>query len=261
MKSLTNNQYIVLAVLFGLYILYRCHTNKRKNVEGIENMNCCGGIKAGVHYLETDKKPPRFVKRCFKSNRGSDGRVEYEWDPFPCSQAGSSKCCDGDGECIPTSRGGFCKRDGGNVVFNYKKGDSSVYIPSNKDKELDITNVLEMEDYYDDIGYSRKGLSLRAQEFKSKQRDKEKAIERRIINRNIKKNLMLGEARDKKIEELKKQQVISTVIMVHVLFLLAFAFVIKNQIVGSIDSFFGVISSKVLEFQGKTVSSNPSPAA
>ena len=131
----------------------------------------------------------------------------------------------------------------------------------NNSVPLDINNAGMMEDYYDDIGYSRKGLSLRAQEFKSKQRDKEKAIERRIINRNIKKNLMLGEARDKKIEELKQQQVISTVIMVHVLFLLAFAFVIKNQIVGSIDSFFGVISRKILEFQGKTVSANPAPAA
>ena len=47
---------------------------------------------------------------------------------------------------------------------------------------------------------------------------------------------------------------------IHVLFLLAFAFVIKNQIVGSIDSFFGLVSSKIAIFQGKTVPANPAPA-
>jgi len=142
------------------------------------------------------------------------------------------------------------KEEGAYAVHN-KYGEKVLFMFQQEDDANRY--AMMMEDYYDDIGYSRKGLSLRALEFKSKQRDKEKAIERRIINRNIKKNLMLGEARDKKIEELKQQQVISTVIMVHVLFLLAFAFVIKNQIVGSIDSFFGVISSKILEFQGKSV--------
>jgi len=277
MKGLTKNQYICLIALFILYLLYRCNrgtidkiiinggtieggTIEGGTIEGITNMNCCGGIKAGVHYLETDKKPPRFVKRCFQSNRGSDGSVEYEWDSYPCSQKGSSKCCGGKdgGECIPTKKGGYCKRsDGNDKVFNYKKGTSSDYIPTGEDTEIDINSVFEMEDFYENIGYSRKGLSRRQQEFEKNRRGKERSIEGRIIKRNIKRNLMLGEDRDKRIDELKQKQIASTITIVHVLFAIVFAYVIKSQIIQSIDEFFNLLSDKVSTFQGKNLVQPP----
>jgi len=255
MKKLTKNQYIALLVLFILFILYEC--NRRKTVEGIENMNCCGGIKVGVHYLETDKKPPRFVKRCFKSTKGSDNRVEYDWDTFPCTQEGASKCCGGSGECIPTKKGGYCKRSDGDVVFRYKSGDSSPYIPSSRDSELDITNAFTMEDYYEDIGYSRKDLSKSQRQYETRRRSQERVIESRIIKRNIKKNLLLGGALDKKVSDIKQKQIVSTITAVHVIFILVFSLVIKDQIIDSIDEFYSLVSTKVAMFQGKTVTPPP----
>jgi len=250
MKKVTKNQYIALIILFGLFIIYECG---RGTVEGIENMNCCGGIKVGVHYLETDKKPPRFMKRCFKSTKGPDNRVEYDWDSFPCTQKGSSKCCPGGGECNPTKKGGYCKRSDGDVVFNYKKGDSSTYIPSTRDNEIDITNAFALEDYYEDIGYSRKGLSDSQRRYEGRRRSQEKVIESRIIKRNIKKNLLLGGALDKKIEDIKQKQIVSTITSVHVIFIIVFALVIREQVIGSIDEFFTLVNTKLSMFQGKTV--------
>ena len=47
-----------------LYILYTFIEPPVKPLEeGIRNMGCCGGVEAGVHYQETDTRPPEYIRR------------------------------------------------------------------------------------------------------------------------------------------------------------------------------------------------------
>ena len=56
---------LIVVVLFCAYHYVDTEIDKQKLIEGVINSNCCGGIEAGVHYKETDRKPPEFVRRCF----------------------------------------------------------------------------------------------------------------------------------------------------------------------------------------------------
>ena len=61
--------------------------------------NCCGGVKPGVHFSESDPNPPYMIKRCIK---------EGTWNGMPCTRNGVNECC-GDGRtCYPTTKGGIC---------------------------------------------------------------------------------------------------------------------------------------------------------
>ena len=104
-----------LVVIIALFGVYQCVDDYYTDdiVEGVINTNCCGGVQAGVHYQETDTKPPDYIRRCFRSRR-DNGEVVYEWSGFPCSDADSTECCqnpDGSdlGQCVPTTKGGYCE--------------------------------------------------------------------------------------------------------------------------------------------------------
>ena len=58
---------------------------------------------------------------------------------------------------------------------------------------------------------------------------------------------------DKKIEDIKQRQIVSTITSVHVIFIIVFALVIREQIIDSIDEFFTLVNTKLSMFQGKTV--------
>jgi hypothetical protein len=154
--------YVNILIFIGL--VYLTYTMRPKLIEGVIETNCCGGIKPGVHYRETDKRPPEYVRRCFKST-GDGG---YKWSGFPCTQKESEQCCSGDksDKCVPSSLGGYCKSDGGDYIYEYKK-DKQPYLQFSSDKLLDIDNIIDMKDYF----YNRskdsnlQSLSLEMRQF------------------------------------------------------------------------------------------------
>ena len=112
---------LIIVVLFCAYHYVDTEIDKQKLIEGVVNSNCCGGIEAGVHYKETDRKPPNYVRRCFRS-RHDGGDVIYEWNTMPCSTADSAQCCknsDGSdlGQCVASTGGGYCKNDMGEKAY------------------------------------------------------------------------------------------------------------------------------------------------
>ena len=44
--------YINSSILVGLLVCMAVLLNKKYTIEGVRNMNCCGGINPGVHYIE-----------------------------------------------------------------------------------------------------------------------------------------------------------------------------------------------------------------
>ena len=62
----------------------------------------------------------------------------YDWNGFPCTNSDVKECCGGNGECIATSKGGYCKHDTGNFIYKRASGDTSrPYIQRSNDKLLD----------------------------------------------------------------------------------------------------------------------------
>ena len=60
---------LIIIGLFSAYQYYDKKLNKLNEydvIEGVSNTNCCGGIEGGVHYQETDTKPPDYISRCFR---------------------------------------------------------------------------------------------------------------------------------------------------------------------------------------------------
>jgi len=218
--------------------------------EGISNMNCCGGVEAGVHYSETDTKPPPYIKRCFKSR--DDG--SYQWSGFPCSNKDSGDCCGGVGECIPTIKGGYCKGkgDSGNTVFYKGNDDSNPYIKMSNDERLDINDVNDMKDYY----YARredsdkKSMSPEMQRFMARRSKNEKYMEQHLLNKRGTELKIKKERLDKLTEQEKYRQVVTSITVIHLITLIIIAVVIKPPIVMKIQNILNLIHQKYLEFSG-----------
>ena len=85
-----------------------------------------------------------------------EGETVYDWNGFPCTSKDSRECCnDGSkrGECVATSKGGYCKSDDGN--FTFRRGDGTTsrpYIKRSNDNILDVNDARDMQDYF----YERK---------------------------------------------------------------------------------------------------------
>ena len=71
--------------------------------EGV-NPNCCGGLLPGVHYLESDTKVPKIIKRCVKPDPNNPG--ETLWNSLPYK---NHQTLGGEGECIPLIKVGIVK--------------------------------------------------------------------------------------------------------------------------------------------------------
>ena len=97
-----NNHKILLLISVTLFAI-----SLGVYLEGV-NPNCCGGLLPGVHYLESDTKVPKIIKRCVKLDT---------WNSFPCTNESSDNCCGGEGECIPTDKGGYCRMSDGNKIY------------------------------------------------------------------------------------------------------------------------------------------------
>jgi len=85
-------QYLLFIVIL-INIFY-----KNKTVEGM-NRTCCGDMSSDlIDFNCASKKVPEGVKRCYKAT-----------DEYDCDDCGD--ICNGEGECIPTLKGGYCKID------------------------------------------------------------------------------------------------------------------------------------------------------
>ena len=258
--------YCNLLLFIGfVYLFYYLQGPSEEEVkEGITNMNCCGGVEAGVHYQETDTKPPEYIRRCFKSGRDG-GKVTYEWNGFPCSSADGNECCpvdDDSAECIPTTGGGYCKSDSGDKIFRRGESDSSSYIKRGNDNVLDINDTIEMEDYFYDTSSEGSGKRL-TPEMKAfmERRDQNNAfIQSHIVDSNRERIKRNTEARLLAEDELKEHQIKSTITTVHLLFIIGFSIVLKDLIIKDIDSFYTLLAQKLAEFTGKSVSGAVAPA-
>lgn len=252
--------YVNCILLIGFVGLVIVLVTKKKDVEGIRNMNCCGGITPGVHYRETDTKPPVFVRRCFKSNE-ENGETVYQWDGFPCTSKESSQCCGGEGECIPSTRGGYCRGSGSsgvesrNFIFQRRSDTPSAFIKRGNDRILDVTDAVDMEDYYFAIEQDEE-----EQEMSPEMRQ---YMERRRVNEEYIQSHVVDRARDKLIEDnskknqlndtKQKNQIKITLTMVHIIILVGFAIIIKDLVIQLIDNFYGSVGLRYAEFTGKTL--------
>lgn len=241
-------------ILLVLFLLYTISYNPI--IEGItgSRMNCCGGIEPGVHYQESDTDPPDYIKRCFRSERDtSDNSYYYPgWNGFPCTSKDSNGCCEGEGECIATVKGGYCSSDNGNFIFQ-RNGNRNTYIKRTNDEEIDINNSSDMEDYFYDRSKhsSLSHLSPEMRQFMAR-RDatKEYMIEKR-------RNKMLLQSEDRKNildilrQKRKYNHLYRAFLIIHVSIIIIFAFILKDKITTKIQYYLNVITGQYYKFSGK----------
>jgi hypothetical protein len=241
--------YCNVLIFMGLLGIY-CYLTKDVK-EGIRNMGCCGGIEAGVHYSETDTKPPPYVKRCFKKR--DDG--SYNWSGFPCTGSKSDDCCYdkdgyGRGDCVPTSRGGYCKA---NDDFIFRGSTTKPYIKRGGDELLDINDANDMKDYFYDRGEKQKGTSVEMQRFLARRTKNEKYMEDHLRDRRKSEQKGIDESTSKLKDQSKKIELITTITIIHLLFLVIFSIVIREEIIQKIDGFYQLMYMQYLKFTGKSV--------
>lgn len=245
--------YFAINLLIFSGLLYLCYTMKPVTKEGISNMNCCGGIEAGVHYKETDRNPPDYVKRCFKSSN-QNGQTVYEWNGFPCTHNGSSDCCNNEGECIATSQGGYCKAtSGADFYYMRRSNQKSSYTNTTNDKIIDINDARDMQDYF----YERRtdartrDMSPEMQQFLNRRSDNERFVQDTIVSRAENKEKIRQDAISKNIETAKNNQIIYIITLLHIGLLLTILFVIRRKIIAKIQGYLDVVVGEYDLFAGK----------
>jgi hypothetical protein len=255
---------INIVIIIILSIAYKYYDNKHMNgkdtIEGVRNTTCCGGVEAGVHYQETDTRPPDYIRRCFRSRR-DNGEVVYEWSGFPCSDKDSNDCCqnsDGSdlGECVPTTSGGYCETpDHTRNIFRRGDATSSGYIKRSNDKLLDINNTIDMEDYFYDRSEAQhnSGLSPDMLAFLERRDKNSKFIQSHIVDKHRGEIRQRTEAKLQASEDKKTIQIKDTILAVHLLFVVGFALLVRELMVKEIDGFYDMLQRRYMEFAGKTM--------
>jgi len=252
--------YCNVLIFMGLITLYYKMNQNIK--EGVTNMSCCGGIEAGVHYSETDKKPPAYVRRCFKSDNQS-GETVYDWSGFPCSNKDSDDCCVSDknsygkGDCIATSKGGYCRsREGkGDFIFRRRDNRSRPYIKRSNDNILDVNDVNDMKDYFYDRSSSKSTLRMspEMQRFMARRDRNESYMEQQLINKQTTISKDRESAKSKIKEQQENVQIVMTVTIIHLLCLTAIVITIRHAIILKIQTVLDMFYMQYLKYSGKTI--------
>ena len=128
---------IILLIFIILFTIYN-----KPVIEKIV-LSCCGGLK---NIDPTDPDPPKRIKRCVKS-----------WY-MPCTNKGSPDCCEGVDRCIPSHRGGKCRRRDGSGLYIYDDGelveyertkhDTSEYEDESNVEVIDPNEYLQYFNYF-----------------------------------------------------------------------------------------------------------------
>jgi hypothetical protein len=234
--------YCNVLIFIGLLGLY-CYLSP-DIVEGVRVTSCCGGIQPGIHYSETDTKPPHYVKRCFKKNK---------WSGFPCTQGASKDCCPdmNGGECKATTKGGYCSSNDGD--FYFRGSNRKVYIKRHNDEQLDIDDADDMEDYFKDRGGKGKYISPEMRRFIARRTKNEEYVETHLRNKRKVDADALVKSKEKIQDQSKNIELISTITMIHLIFLVVFSIVIRDEIINNINGFYGLLNTQYLNFTGKNI--------
>tara|TARA_Y100000389_G_scaffold173628_1_gene182938 strand:+ start:267 stop:1094 length:828 start_codon:yes stop_codon:yes gene_type:complete len=255
--------YCNLLILMGLIgACYYLHTDidelgNDSVYEGVTNMGCCGGIQGGVHYNETDTKPPPYVRRCFKSFN-DNGKTSYTWSGFPCTSSENSDCCDNKGECIATTKGGYCDSSEGKFIFNRRKSESSMYIKRSNDDIIDINDTNDMKDFYFKEGESAKTrhMSSEMKRFMNRRDENERYMQKQLVNKNAERAKDILDVTDKLQDRRKHTQIVYSLTLIHLIILIGWSIVTKDFIIQKIAGFYGFLGLQVDTFQGKNIQGN-----
>tara|TARA_B100000131_G_C17929407_1_gene537673 strand:- start:94 stop:774 length:681 start_codon:yes stop_codon:yes gene_type:complete len=80
-----------------LFLFIFVITFKKKNLEGLTNRSCCGNLDSNLIDFTCSGNPvPHGIKNCYPE--------DYKYDCDDCGDI-----CNGQGTCIPTLNGGYCK--------------------------------------------------------------------------------------------------------------------------------------------------------
>jgi len=241
--------YCNVLIFIGLLGLYCYISHDDDIVEGVLRTSCCGGIQPGVHYSETDTKPPHFVKRCFKKR--NDG--SYQWSGFPCTQSDGGDCCPdmGESECVATTKGGYCRTDDGDYYF--RGTNKKLYMKRHKDEPLDIDDANDMEDYYKDRKGKGKYISKEMRQFIARRTKNETYVEEHLRHRRKANADAMLESKNKLEEQSKHIEIITSVSLIHLLFLVVFSILIREEIIHNINGFYELMNTQYLNFTGKNI--------
>ena len=255
-KSNLNENIFYCNILIFLALVCLYNYLSRPLTEGIRNMNCCGGVEAGVHYSETDKKPPAYIRRCFQSHN-DNGETVYNWNGFPCTRNGVKDCCGKNGSCTASSKGGYCTdSDGNNFIYKRRSGEeTSPYIKRSNDDILDINDVNDMKDYYYDRRQSSKsaGMSREMQRFMTRRSKNEAYMEQALIDKKSTEMRSLKDAKEALDEQHKNIQIVYWITLIHLFMLLTISIVVKEEIIIRIQGYIDVVYLQYLKFSGKTI--------
>ena len=95
---------------------------RKQNVEPVV-LSCCGNVRLDRDFKETDPDPPKKIERCLKS-----------WGK-PCTNIGSTDCCEGIDTCKPSHEGGKCRKRDGSGYYIYDSDGSKLEYTEDDEEE------------------------------------------------------------------------------------------------------------------------------
>ena len=200
--------------------------------EGV-NPNCCGGLLPGVHYLESDTKVPKIIKRCVKPDPNNPG--ETLWNSFPCTNESSENCCDGEGECVPTDKGGYCKMNsGGNKIYKDGSLKNTMFLGT-------VIDVDDPDSYEGDVDLNLSGEDL----YERRRAERDEAIRAKEEERYGNLGYTEGEAL---ISD--TQEILFFIYLIHLLFILSLTIALGDSLTIVIQNYVDTVYFKFLQFQG-----------
>ena len=120
------------------------------------------------------------------------------------------------------------------------------------DDILDINDANDMEDYFYDRG-EKKSHSPEMQRFLARRKRNEKYMEKHLRDKRKLDLSKIESSKAKLTEQTKNIEIISTVTILHLLFLIIFSIVIREEIILRIDGFYNLLYTQYLSFTGKSV--------
>ena len=223
---------IIKCVLLSLLItslIYHMMTYKEP-----VTLECCGGVLRGVHYSETDRKPPRIIRRCFTD--------DSDWESMPCTGTGGN-CCKGPdgrslGTCVPTTKGGYC---------GTRKQPKSARTGEIIARDVDIGGEIDLNDErsieIDDIRETDPSVILSPENLQ----------ERELTERRQRLNEYNFSGSDisnitYSIEEYNRYTNILWLYLLHVFFILVLLFLLREKIDEKVGGYLGFVTQKRREF-------------
>lgn len=189
-------------------------------------LECCGGVLRGVHYTETDRKPPSMIKRCFKDPN--------DWNAMPCTGTGSS-CCGG-ATCNPSTKGGYCGTRKNATDFSQEGG---ALTGSDIGGDIDVNDArsVQIDDIRDSVGVlSAEGMQ------------RKRLNERRAILKDSQYSSGGSRGMTYPIEKYNHYTTILWLYILHVFFLFVLLFLLRENINTTIQKYLGIFKGRQEDF-------------